>query len=328
MDLLDALEGQFVSETVEIEGLVFGDSPRSGGERPEHTALLTQCGVPLPPILVHRSSMRIIDGVHRVRAAQAQGAATIEAMMLDCSWESAFVVAVAANRSVGLPLSLDDRRSAVTRILLSHPQWSDRSIASLTGLSAKTVCAIRNASVERAEFTVLVSRTGRDGRARPMDAAVGRRAAAAYLEQHPDSSLRTVARHAGVSPNTVRDVRMRLARGEDPVVASAKRPCRPARKTAVLRNRVPAPSVDRPISGTVRPLLASLSRDPAVRMTDAGRELVRWLYGHSVDEVDVNALVAAIPGHRRREVAAIADRCAMNWSAIARRIEGTTAKPK
>ena len=145
MDLLDALQGQSVSEMVEIQELVFGDSPRSGGERPEHTARLLKCGVPLPPILVHRSSMRIIDGVHRVRAAQTQGAATIEAMMLDCSWESAFVVAVAANRGVGLPLSLEDRRSAAARIVLSHPQWSDRSIASLARLSAKTVCAIRNA---------------------------------------------------------------------------------------------------------------------------------------------------------------------------------------
>jgi ParB-like chromosome segregation protein Spo0J len=311
-------------QLVEIRSLSFGESPRSQGENVEHTATLMQCRGPLPPILVHRPSMQIIDGFHRVRAAQAKGENMIEAMLLDGSTESAFVTAVAVNLGNGLPLSMEDRRRAAARIVAFHPHWSDRAIARLVGLSAKTIKLIRCTSDQ---VPNLDSRTGRDGRVRPVDATAGRLAAAEYLAAHPQSSLRTVARHAGISPNTVRDVRNRMLRGDDPTkcsrrTAAASVPS-PARRAVASSAASPPPAPPR-IAETscteVRPLVASLSRDPAIRMTETGRELLRWLHLHMVEDVDVAALLAAVPGHRQSHLAEIAARCAVNWSVIANKM--------
>ncbi|BBZ29279.1 hypothetical protein MMAD_35740 [Mycolicibacterium madagascariense] len=309
-------------ELVEIASLRVGDSPRTSGEDPEHTALLIDCQTPLPPILVHRATMEIVDGLHRVQAARAKGQTMIEAVLLDGSRESAFVVAVAVNLGDGLPLSLADRRQAAARIVHSHPHWSDRSISRLVGLSAKTIRTIRGHSDQ---VPVVDSRTGRDGRVRPIDSAAGRRAAAEYLAAHPKSSLRTVAKHAGISPNTVRDVRNRLSRGEDPV-GCANRARRATGRPPATQSRSPAGAshVGAEPSMSVRPLLASLSRDPALRMSDSGRELLRWLHLHAVEDVDVAALMAATPRHRQAQLAEIAARCSVNWSVIAHKMSPHT----
>lgn len=306
-------------QMVAICSLSFGESPRSQGENVEHTALLMECEGSLPPILVHRPSMQIIDGFHRVRAAQAKGKNMIEAVLLDGSVESAFVTAVAVNLGNGLPLSMEDRRRAAARIVHSHPHWSDRAIARLVGLSAKTIKMIRCTSDE---VPTPDSRTGRDGRVRPVDAAVGRLAAAEYLTAHPQSSLRTVAKYAGISPNTVRDVRNRMLRGEDPTRCSTR--TMTSSTPSPARRAVPPPPAPPRIAEAscteVRPLVASLSRDPAIRMTEAGRELLRWLHLHMVEDVDVAALLAAVPGHRQSQLAEIAARCAVNWSVIANKM--------
>ena len=304
------------AQLVEVSALSLGDSPRTGGEDVDHTASLMECEAPLPPILVHRPTMRIVDGLHRVRAAQAKGQRMIEAFLLDGSAESAFAAATAANLGNGLPLSLPDRRRAAARILQSHAHWSDRSISRLAGLSAKTIRAIRS----RHETAPAVgSRTGRDGRLRPINSATGRRAAAEYIAAHPQCSLRDAAKYAGISPNTVRDVRDRLKRGEDPVRCQTRTgPLTNRPATARPTHRPPVVSQTSETSSTaVRPLLASLSRDPELRMSDSGRELLRWLHTHTVDDVDVVALMATMPNHRQAQLAEIAARCSVSWSVIA-----------
>jgi hypothetical protein len=47
--------------------------PRLKGESQAHIQGLAEVGGGLPPILVHRQSMRILDGMHRVRAAIVRG---------------------------------------------------------------------------------------------------------------------------------------------------------------------------------------------------------------------------------------------------------------
>lgn len=106
--------------------------------------------------------MRIIDGAHRVRAAQLRGRSHIEARFFDGSAADAFVLAVESNISHGLALTLAERSAAAERILASHPHWSDRAIASSTGLSAHTVASLR--------------RTAPDAQPRPGPAATARSA--------------------------------------------------------------------------------------------------------------------------------------------------------
>jgi ParB-like chromosome segregation protein Spo0J len=150
---------------VEIVSLRPADSPRKVTVDEEHIRNLAQVGVDLPPILVHRPTMRIIDGMHRVQAAKLNGKDTIRACFVDCPEDEVFILAVRTNIAHGLPLSLVDREAAAARVLLSHPMWSDRAIAEITGLSAKTVCAIRRrSSTEESQQSNM--RYGRDGRAR------------------------------------------------------------------------------------------------------------------------------------------------------------------
>jgi hypothetical protein len=174
--------------------------------------------------------MQLIDGVHRLLAAVSKGHETIEVEFFDGSAADAYLRGVEANVTHGFPLSQADRRAAVERILALHPQMSDRAIAQSAGLGAKTVAAIRRRTAEDSEASGQHSaRVGRDGRVRPLNGLEGRFRAAHMLAEHPQASLREVARLAGVSPTTAADVRDRLVRGTHPAVAPSpagrSRPC-------------------------------------------------------------------------------------------------------
>lgn len=201
---------------VRVDDLLPGDSPRLAGESAEHIRVLAESGDRLPPILVHRPTMSVVDGAHRVLAVRLRGEETIEARFLDGTEEEAFLDAVRANMAHGLPLSLADREAAASRVIEAFPHWSDKAVAEVVGLAPGTVAGIRRRSDAGAAVAV---RVGRDGRARPVDWARGRIAAGQIIARRPEASLREVAREAGVSPATVRDVRARLQRGEEPVPA-------------------------------------------------------------------------------------------------------------
>ncbi len=81
-------------ELVRISSLVLTSWPRLSGEIAEHSRLLAELNDNLPPILVHRRTMRVIDGMHRVRAAQLRGRSHIAAGFFDGSERDAFVLAV------------------------------------------------------------------------------------------------------------------------------------------------------------------------------------------------------------------------------------------
>jgi hypothetical protein len=158
-------------------------SPRVQGEIPEHVRNLAEVAGQLPPILVHRATMQVIDGGHRLRAAIERGDRYIDARFFGGSEADAFVVAVRLNATHGLMLSRGDRRSAAARILRTHPHWSDRAIAAAVGFSDKTVAAIRRRAA--AEIPQSAWRVGRDGRRRPRDPAEGRARAGARSPMPP-----------------------------------------------------------------------------------------------------------------------------------------------
>ena len=136
------------AEEVAIESLVVKDTPRLSGESLEHVQTLAATQSRLPPIIVHRQTMHVIDGMHRIRAAKLKGQDSITVQFFEGSDADAFVLAVRANVSHGLPLPLADRKAAVARIIESHPHWADRMIAQVTGLAARTVAEIRKRSEE------------------------------------------------------------------------------------------------------------------------------------------------------------------------------------
>ncbi|WP_374774068.1 ParB N-terminal domain-containing protein [Streptomyces sp. NBC_01310] len=201
---------------VPVHALSAGVSLRQDGTDAAHIQLLIDAAgsAELPPILVQIDGYRVIDGLHRLEAARLRGDDTIKARFLDCSNSEALVIAMKANGSHGLPLSKPDRVSGAQRVLGSHPDWSDRAIAGITGLSAKTIASLRDRSGDGTPLDG--KRIGRDGRRRPVDAGEGRRRAAEYITAHPNAPLRQVARETDVSLGTVHDVSARLRRGDSP----------------------------------------------------------------------------------------------------------------
>ncbi len=298
-----------------IDSLILIDSPRSGGEDPDHIARLAQAEGSWPPILVDNLTMRVIDGFHRVAASRLRGMSEIEACLVTGSPETLFVLAVEANTRHGLPLSLPDRRAAASTILSSHPAWSDRAVAAATGLSAKTVSALRCASGDDPQ---LHARLGRDGRYRPSNTAVGRRLAAELLAQRPDASLREIASMTGISPGTVRDVRARVMRGDDPVPDRAKASRSKGSQTDTSQSQAKSRRGD--FTGAykdARAVLSTLVKDPALRMNDRCRDLLRWLHSRVVDANDGAQMVALAPDHCLERLYEYASRCSMNWALIA-----------
>lgn len=279
---------------------------RVGGLDADHIQLLCEVSDRLPPILVHQDTMRVIDGMHRVAAAERSGATEIEALLYKGSVEDAFCMGVHANIAHGLPLSAADRRSAVTQIVRTHPHLSDRSISGIAGVTARTVAAVR---FELAEAGQAAARLGNDGRVRPLSAEQGRRAASRYIADHPDASLREIARQSGISVGTAKDVRNRVLAGDDPV---------PAPRVTLRMNC----AIPRQADGTQQKLdaaavLDSLLRDPALRYTDAGRAQLRWLTSRIVTEGQWRDILRDIPRHCRASIAQLARECANVWNAIA-----------
>jgi ParB-like chromosome segregation protein Spo0J len=306
--------------TVALGSLRGAASPRLSGENTKHIRLLAQSDAPLPPIIVHRETMRVIDGMHRVRAARLRGQQEIQALFYDGTEADAFVLAVKVNRAHGLPLSLADRKAAAARIIASHPQWSDRAIAEVTALSHKTVGAIRHGP--NGEIRQMDARIGQDGRVRPLDAAAGRSRAAELLTNHPNASLRQVAAAAGISPETARDVRTRLLHGRDPLLPGQRHKGRglDPQPSALTSRRDRPPPTSAVSTGDPAALAGKLRRDPALRSSESVQALVRLLAMHPADPAQWRQLAANIPSRWAMPLAAAAVECARAWDAFAAQV--------
>lgn len=301
-------------EKVSIKSLVQSGSPRRAGENEEHARLLAESELVLPPVIVHRSTRRVIDGMHRLAAAELRGETEISVVFYDGSEEDAFIIAVQANVEHGLPLSLADRTAAAERIIVLRPHWSDRAIGRVTGLSPKTVAAVRRRST--GEIPHLRARVGRDGRTRPVDSSDGRRLAGDLIRENPDASIRQIALRAGISQATARDVRDRLRRREDPVLTPRSRRTRAAQPVDQARIRRHAA------------LLQNLKSDPSLRFNEVGRGLIRSLDACPVDETERVRLVDNVPAHCAGSIAELAEMHAQVWQDLATRLRQRVLAPE
>lgn len=269
-----------------------------------------------------------------------------EAELFDGTGGDTFLYALKAHVSHGYPLSQAGRRKAAKRIIASHPHLSDRAIAQIAGLGAKTVATLRERAGDHVH--TVEARVGRDGRVRPLNSAAGRLRAAELIALRPHASLREVARMAGVSPATVSDVRKRLNAGLEPVpgrqAAAAepahtapaarhtpRRTARPANPAAPVDTAGPAvsPEMPGPVAsaelagslGAMDPmaansaalLLMKLSRDPSLRQHDMGRRLLILLRSCSSGARNLNDLVDVVPPHCTTHIRQLARQVAQMW---------------
>ncbi|WP_226367321.1 ParB/RepB/Spo0J family partition protein [Pseudonocardia sp. ICBG162] len=288
-----------VAVDVPIARLCADTSPRSGGFDLAHLQALIDSPEPTPPIIAHRDTMTVIDGRHRMRAAEQRGEAMIQVRFFDGTEAEAFRLAVELNVKHGLPLCRADREAAARVLVRTHATWSNRAIGLSAGLPAKMVAGIRRAMASASEPH---ARIGLDGRVRPVDPSVGRRRAGALLRSRPHASLREIAREAGVSPATVRDVRVRIESGQD---------LPPAVQAAPVNPVAPEPLK----------ILCELQRDPTLRLTSTGRWLLRRLSSQMISTDDATAIAGTIPPHCRGLIADFMRSCAERWSTLADELE-------
>ncbi|HTJ37183.1 MAG TPA: ParB N-terminal domain-containing protein [Dactylosporangium sp.] len=308
----DLLHRCSAPEWLPVASALPADSPRQAGEDAEHIRMLARIDATLPPIIVHRSSMRVIDGMHRLGAARMRGDELIQVRFFDGTDQEAFVLAVRTNIAHGLPLPYDDRTRAAERVIGSHPGWSDRAIAVVVGLGARTVGNIRRRLQRDRNTDEALVRTGRDGRVRPLNNAEGRLRAFEIIRQRPGASLREIAREAGVSPSTARDVRLRVERGDDPLPSA-----RPRRGEGG-----PAPAEpERPAGPDLAAMLQGLQNDPALRFSESGRGLLRWIFSRAIRADEWTDVIDNVPPHYTDIVANLARTCADEWRQFAEDVE-------
>ncbi|MEU8521281.1 ParB/RepB/Spo0J family partition protein [Streptomyces sp. NBC_01216] len=322
---------------VHIEALLPADSPRLNGVDESHVRRLADTYASLPPILVHRPTMRVIDGSHRVAAAVLAGRDSVEAHYFDGPEEDAFLRSVSANTAHGLPLTVSDRKAAAARILRSHTDLSDRAVATYTGLDAKTVAAVRRSSTEDARRSN--TRVGSDGKAHPLDRTTERLHAARLMASRPDLPLRAIVKETGLSLGTAHDVRQRLRRGESPVPdqrrgtvaardgATAPAPPDAGAPAAATTARASGPSAGsaarQPAVGasgrtrTSLETLRNLAGDPSLRHSESGRHFLRWLHTHFLVDDSWRQQLDAVPPHCAATVAELALQCAQTWRRFA-----------
>jgi ParB-like chromosome segregation protein Spo0J len=328
---------QFPEVSVPISLLTPGFHLRQEGTDPAHVRLLADAAgsVKLPPILVQKRGSRVIDGLHRLEVAKLRGEWNISARIVDCTDSEALVLAIKSNTLHGLPLSRADRISGAKRVLCAHPDWSDRAVAGVTGLSAKSIASLRNSSTGDTQFSG--KRLGRDGKRHPVMPTEGRRRAAEYISAHPDASLREIARETDVSLGTVHDVRDKLRRGLAPEPPA---PARPADQAAgglqiapaagdpgpvpAIRPAVPVRAVHPEIRQGRRlawPMIsAKLAGDPSLRYTEGGRAFLRWMAGHCLQADEWREFIDAIPQHWLPEVGRIAVGMSEEWAQFGERL--------
>ncbi|WSW80304.1 ParB/RepB/Spo0J family partition protein [Streptomyces sp. NBC_00996] len=304
-------------------------SPRTSGADIGHARALAELDTPLPPVVVHRDTMRVLDGVHRIQAAVLRGQSDVEVRYFDGSEDEAFILAVQLNSAHGKPLSFAERTAAAQRIIAAHPDWSDRRIAAVACMAPKTVAAIRERSTEDGARlnTESGTRIGADGRERPVNPAERRLRAGELLARSPNAPLRRIAQQAGVSLATASDVRRRVLQGQDVLPPRLRR--NGAETDGRRSGAGPPESGQRPCSGSPEPsfpeaapaVLEGLQRDPSVRHSVSGRLLLRLLGAHPSGPAEWQRLVRGIPSHRAAPVARVARGYAEAWLQIARILE-------
>ncbi|MFE6306561.1 ParB/RepB/Spo0J family partition protein [Nocardiopsis sp. NPDC057823] len=295
-------------ETARVALLRDARSPRLDGTDPARVARLAEIVDELPPIVVQRPAMRVVDGMHRLQAARSRGRASIRVRYFDGSDEDAYILAVRLNVSHGLPLPMRDRLAALSRVLQAFPHWSDRRIAATCGVSPGTVAARRRRSGD--ERLHVNMRIGSDGRRQPRSAAAGRQAAAEFMRHNPEASLRVVARHAGISVGTALDVRRKAAHGPTCPDPGGDRP-EPDAAAAVLRDAAAR--------------VEQLARDPSLWGSEHGRAVLRLASATLGLTKRSEELADGMPDHARRALHDVARACALVWNRCGDRVGGAGA---
>jgi len=143
-----------------------GVQPRTAGIDPAHVRALVESVEDWPPLTVIASGNGyvLVDGAHRLAAAQDGGITEIEVSVVAAPPDGDLrSFSFELNRQHGRALTLTDRREEAGRLLRRRPASSDREIGRQCGLAQPTVAKIRAALEAGAQIEQTTTRVGRGG---------------------------------------------------------------------------------------------------------------------------------------------------------------------
>ena len=141
-------------ETISVHDIIYDRSlnPRLqgiDGEVVEFYASIFR-DVIWPPILVDRTTHKLLDGWHRVEAAKRAGVYDLPVLWADAKEEELFALAVKSNLVHGVKLSREERYKAIVR--LQREAWTHERIATFFGCSLRMVINTEKAEDLRIKF--------------------------------------------------------------------------------------------------------------------------------------------------------------------------------
>jgi hypothetical protein len=140
--------------------------PRVAGLDEGHIRALEDAAGNWPTLVAvqQENAMVLVDGFHRLAAAQNLGLATVPVRVVPPPPDGDLhALAFSLNAIHGRPLGLPDRRAEAVRLLRQRPEVSNMEIGRRAGLSPTTIAAIRTRLEEEAAITPAPERVGADG---------------------------------------------------------------------------------------------------------------------------------------------------------------------
>jgi ParB-like chromosome segregation protein Spo0J len=298
---MDHLESDLVE--LPLASLTFNHALREFGIDGSHVQALAELGGRWQPILVWGPENLVVDGQHRVAAARKLGFSSIRARTIAGSEIEAIAESIRLNVFHGLPLTLRDRVRAAERLSARVPEWSDRRIAAVCGISAPTVAKVRRAESGSSSD----ERVGLDGKRRPAKAGVVRQRVLEALQANPAGSLRAIAAVANTSPETVRLVRKTMS-----LVSDHVSPIRAEAGAASVQLQEP-----NQVDGVDR---TAWRNDHALTTCANAEDLLEWLESGAA-VYDWPAYTGSVPLSRIYEIADEAQRRSAEWGKFARALQ-------
>ena len=145
MSLIDTTTGEVVADSrLPLEAVVFDMSiyPRAewSARTVDRYAEALIAGESLPPIIVEVQSLRLLDGLHRLKAHQATGATTIEVerhSVPDGMRAKLYAASLSARH--GDRMTGDDLKAVAREEFQADPEASQAKVGRMLGVSAATV---------------------------------------------------------------------------------------------------------------------------------------------------------------------------------------------
>ncbi len=148
--------------------------PRVDGIDPDHVRALEVVHETWPPLtVVHQDGQHIlIDGFHRIAAAQNLGLQTVPVEIRHLPPDGDLkALAFGLNAVHGRALTLTDRRTEAERLLRERPEVSNLEVSRRAGLAPTTIATIRTRLEEAAAIEPAPERLGIDGTRYPVSTA-------------------------------------------------------------------------------------------------------------------------------------------------------------